>query len=193
MKALALMFFASVASPAIGQTTSHSQPPAASPLAENLQDAAKPTAKISPEKEAAIRRLMDASGMRENLRKVLAGSIENIKPVLRKSLPPGEYQEKLVDLFFERFQQKMKLDDMLDLVVPVYDKHFSIEDIEGLTKFYQTPLGKKALSNLAEVMLECQAAGAKYGEQAGREAMTEVLAEHPEIQKALEEAGARKN
>ena len=87
----------------------------------------------------------------------------------------------------------MKVDDLLEMLVPIYDKYFSMEDIEGLTKFYETPAGKKELSRLTQVMIECQAAGAKFGEQLGREAMIEVLAEHPDLQKGLEEAGARKN
>ena len=160
----------------------------------NRQDAApKPSTGISPEKEAAIRKLFEASGIRESMQQMLGGSIETVRPTMKRMLPPGEYQEKLIDLFFERFSQKMKVDDLLELVIPIYDKYFSIEDIEGLTKFYETPAGKKALSKLTQVMMECQAAGAKFGEQAGRQAMAEVLAEHPDLQKALEEAGTRKN
>jgi len=42
-------------------------------------------------------------------------------------------------------------------------------------------------------MLESQAVGMKYGEEAGKQAMAEVLAEHPEIEKALEEATKKPN
>jgi hypothetical protein len=153
----------------------------------------KPATTISPEKEAAIRKLFIASAVKESMQKMLAGSLENAKPSLMKMLPPGDYQEKLINLFLERFQQKMKLDEMLDLLVPIYDKYFSKEDIEGITKFYETPAGKKALLRLTDVMLESQAVGMKYGEEAGKQAMTEVLAEHSEIQKALEEASKKPN
>jgi len=44
------------------------------------------------------------------------------------------------------------------------------------------------LSTLPHVMAESQAAGTKWGEQIGRESMMEVLAEHPELQKAMEQA-----
>jgi hypothetical protein len=44
------------------------------------------------------------------------------------------------------------------------------------------------LSTLPNVMAESQAAGTKWGEQIGRESMIEVLTEHPELQKAMEEA-----
>jgi hypothetical protein len=162
--------------------------------AHSAQDtAAKPTTGVSPEKEAAIRKLFDVSGLRDSLQQILGNSIESGRPTLRRMLPPGEYQEKLIDLFFERFSQKMQVDDLVKLVIPIYDKYFSIEDIEGLTKFYETPAGKKALSKLTQVMMECQTVGSKFGEEAGRQAMAEVLAEHPDLQKALEEAGARKN
>jgi hypothetical protein len=163
-------------------------------IAHGAQDtAAKPTTGVSPEKEAAIRKLFEASGIRESMQQMIGSSIESGRPTLRKMLPPGEYQEKLIDLFVQRFSQKMKVDDLLELVIPIYDKYFSKEDIEGLTKFYETPAGKKALSKLTQVMMECQAVGSKFGEEAGRQAMAEVLAEHPDLQKALEEAGARKN
>jgi hypothetical protein len=105
-------------------------------------------------------------------------------------LPPGEYREKLVDLFFQKFQSKVRVDQLLDLTVPIYAKYFSKEEIEGLTRFYQTPLGQKALSVLPQTLAESQAESRKWGEQLGREAMVEVLEEHPDLKKALEEAAA---
>ena len=74
---------------------------------------------------------------------MLASSLESTKPAMKRMLPPGDYQEKLIDLFFERFRQKMKVDDLLELLTPIYDRYFSTEDLEGLTKFYQTPLARK--------------------------------------------------
>jgi hypothetical protein len=108
-------------------------------------------------------------------------------------LPPGEYQDKLIPLFFEKFQNKLKTDDLLDLIVPIYDKHLSKEDIDGLVQFYQTPLGKKMTSVLPQVLVESQTAAMNMGQELGRKAMLEVLAEHPELEKAMEDAAARKN
>ena len=104
------------------------------------------------------------------------------------ALPPGEYRAKVVDLFFEKFRSKRDPANLMNLVIPIYDKYYSDEDIRGLIQLYQTPLGKKMLSTLPNVMAESQAAGTKWGEQIGRESMIEVLTEHPELQKAMEEA-----
>ena len=127
------------------------------------------------------------------MEQVIAGMSENMKPTLATMMPPGDYQGKLISLFFEKFQGKLKVEDLLDLSIPIYDKYFSKGDIDELSQFYQTPLGKKVLSVLPQVLIESQTAAMHLGEEVGRQSMQEVLAEHPELAKALEEAGARKN
>ena len=124
------------------------------------------------------------------MEQVLAGMSTNIKPMLMTSMPPGEYREKLVDLFFQKFQSKLQVEQSLDLAVPIYDKYFCKDEIEGLIRFYQTPLGQKTLSVLPQTLVETQTASMKLGEKLGREAMVEVLDEHPDLKKALEEAAA---
>ena len=118
---------------------------------------------------------------------------ENMRPTLSKMLPPGEYQNKLIGLFVEKFQSKFKADDLLDLTVTIYDKHLSKEDIDGLSAFYQTPLGRKVLTVLPQLVIESQTAGMKMREQIGQQSMIEVLAEHPDLAKAMEAAAAIKN
>ena len=153
----------------------------------------KAAATIGSAKEAAIRKLFEVSGIKESMKSTMAAALNNMRPTLTRMLPPGEYQGKLIDLFIERFQQKVKVDDIVELIVPIYDKYLSMEDVDALTKFYQTPAGKKALSTMTQVMVECATVSEKYGEDAGRQAMIEVIAEHPEIQKAIEEASKRPN
>jgi hypothetical protein len=134
--------------------------------------------------------MFEVMGTSKMMQQVLGAMSGNMKPMLMSSLPPGGYREKLADLFFQRFQSKVRVEQLLDIAVPIYDKYFSKEEVEGLTRFYQTPLGKKALSVLPQSLTEMQTASMKLGEKLGAEAMTEVLEEHPELKKALEEAAA---
>jgi len=178
----------------VTQTPSPTKPTKAeTPSASPQQAASTSAAKIDPAKEAAIRKLFEIQGTRKAMEQVISGMSENMKPTLQKMLPPGDYQEKLISLFFEKFQSKLKVDDLVALSMPVYDKYFSKEDIDGLIQFYQTPIGKKVLSVLPQVLVESQTSAMHMGEEIGRQSMMEVLAEHPDIAKALEEAGARKN
>ncbi len=189
MKTLAPVAFLWLAPLAFGQGEATPQPA----QAKTQEQVSTPAAKVDPQKEAAIRKLFEIQGTRMAVEKVIAGMAENIKPMLSKMLPPGEYQDKLIALFFEKFQSKLKTDDLLDMTVSVYDKYLSKEDIDGLAQFYQTPLGKKVMSVLPQVLIETQTAGMKMGEEIGRQSMVEVLAEHPELAKAMEAAAARKN
>lgn len=156
------------------------------PLAKSPTPNAAP--KIDPGKEADIRQLLDVGGSRAAMTAMISSMEENTKPLLRNALPPGEYRAQLVELFFEKFRSKLDLQTMLDLAVPVYDKYLSDEEIKDLTAFYSTPLGQKVVKVLPQVLTECSEAGRKWGEELGRESMTEVLSEHPDLKKALEEA-----
>jgi hypothetical protein len=143
---------------------------------------------IDPAKAADIRRLFEVAGARALITQSMAGMEKNVRPMLLSSLPPGEYREQLIDLFFAKFHSKLDTQKFLDMAVPAYDKYLSHEEIKGLLQFYETPLGQKALTVMPKLMGELQEAGQKWGSELGRTSMMEVLAEHPELAKALEEA-----
>ncbi len=161
--------------------TADQNPAQAAPAHTTAQAAAaKSTPGIDPAKEAAIRKLFEIQGINKSFQQVVATMLSNMRP--------GEYREKLLDLFSERFQSKLHVEQFVNLTIPIYDKYFTQDEIEGLTKFYQTALGKKVITVLPQVLVESQTESMKLGEKYGREAMAEVLDEHPDLKKGLEEA-----
>lgn len=143
--------------------------------------------KIDPAKEADIRRLMEVAGSRA-LMTQLIGTIEtSIKPMLTNIFPPGEYRDRLIDLFIAKFKSKADVQQLVESIVPLYDKYFSDKEIKDLTEFYETPLGRKTIEVLPKLFAESQQIGQKWGEALGRQSMIEVLNEHPDINKALED------
>lgn len=168
----------------------------AKPAAASKPDTSKQVATtnsdsgIDPEKEKAIRRMFEVIGTRKAIEEVLAGMSGNIRSSLISNLPPGDYRERLADLFIQKLMPKFQIQQMMDMSVPVYAKYFTKEEIDGLTAFYQTPLGKKASTVMPQALLEIQTASVKMGEKLGRETMIEVLDEHPEMKKAIEDASA---
>jgi len=59
--------------------------------------------KIDPAKEAAIRQLIDLTGATNVVNQSMDGMQKNLKPMMANIFPPGEYRDKLVDLFFQKF------------------------------------------------------------------------------------------
>jgi uncharacterized protein len=146
--------------------------------------------KTDPTKAADIQRLLEVAGTKKMMADSMAGLLANIRPTLVKSLPPGPYREKLVTLFFERVQTKMQPQQFVDMAAAAYDKYLTDDEIKGLIAFYQTPLGQKTLTVLPQLTIELQKKGMEAGEQAGRESMQEVLAEHPDLAQSLQDAAA---
>ncbi len=148
------------------------------------------TSQIDPAKEADIRHLLDLTGASSLMVQTMNDAETSIRPLFSNSLPPGEYREKLVDLFFEKFHSKRDPDQLLAIIIPIYDQYYTGAEIKSLIQFYDSPTGKKMAAVLPKIMRESQAAGSKWGEKLGRDSMVEVLEEHPDLRKALEDAKA---
>ena len=160
------------------------------PSTKTAPDATAPAAQsqIDPVKAADIAKLIEISGAAELSTQMIADMGKNLRPLMMSSLPPGDYRERLLDLFFAKFQSKVDANVIKTLAVPIYDKYFTDDEIKGLTAYYSTPLGKKTLSVMPKLVSELQENGRKWGEGVGRDSMEEVLAEHPELKQALEDA-----
>jgi hypothetical protein len=177
---------------ASAQTNSGSAQPGPEPRTERQtapasSPAAQPS-KIDPAKAAEIRQLMEVAGTKTVMIQMMDSMGDSIKPLLANALPPGEYRDRLVDLFFVKFRSKADPQQLLDLIVPLYDKYLSEEEIKALIQFYQTPLGQKTIQVMPKLTAESAELGRKWGEGLGRQSMLDVLSEHPELGKALEDA-----
>lgn len=170
------------------QASSTAQQAASSSTTQASQAAPPAESKIDPAKEADIRRLLDVVGVKTVAMQMMDEMMGAMRPMLSGSLPPGNYRDKLVDLFLAKFRSKTDPQHLVDMAVPIYDKHLSHEEIKGLIDFYQTPLGKKTITELPAITSEMQAKGREWGESVGRDSMREVLAEHPDLAAQLESA-----
>src|SRR6266700_7439915 len=191
MKSSAAVFVTVLLLGALGCAQDASPAGASQDAGQSVASAAKASrAKIDLKqaKEADIRRLLELTHAGALATQTMDSMEGNIRPLMTNSFPPGEYREKLIDLFFEKFHSKRDPQQLLDLAVPTYDKYYSDEEIKQLIHLYETPMGQKMLKVMPQVLGELQAAGEKWGEGMGRQSMTEVLAEHPELEKALQAA-----
>jgi uncharacterized protein len=65
--------------------------------------------------------------------------------------------------------KNMPVDDMVQAMIPSYQKHFTKADIEAMNAFYSSPVGQKVLQELPAVMQE--------GSQAAMPIMSKYLSE----------------
>jgi hypothetical protein len=74
------------------------------------------------------------------------------------------------------FSEKMSAPgELIDQVIPVYDKHFTHQEILELLAFYQTPIGKKTILVLPKVTNESMLAGQRWGQSLGPEIERRII------------------
>jgi len=158
------------------------------PSAQSQDTTVTEAPKIDPLKEKDIRKLLELTHAGATAMQTIKNMEGSMHPVLEHSLPAGEYREKLINLFFEKFNSKISAEQMVDLIVPVYDKYFSDQEIKDLIAFYQTPTGQKMSSVQTQLAADLLKSGQTFGGMIGRQTMLEILDEHPDIKQALENA-----
>jgi hypothetical protein len=67
--------------------------------------------------------------------------------------------------FIERIQQRVDPDTIIYQMAPIYSKYYTREEIAELISFYDTPLGRKLVKELAQITQELIAANQEWAER----------------------------
>jgi hypothetical protein len=140
-----------------------------------------PPQKVEPVKEADIRKLLDVSGSTKVGEDLIAGSIDQLKSSIVKSLGESEQTQKIVDSFLRRYKAKFTSEQLTALIIPIYDKYLSDEDVKSLIQFYESPLGQRTVKALPQIARESQLAGFDLSQRVVQQVVKEVQDEFPEL------------
>jgi uncharacterized protein len=97
-----------------------------------------------------------------------------------KSQMIAAFQKQSPDVspdFWDRFDKKMDMHELIEKIIPVYDKYYTLDDLKAVNAFYESPAGQKILSTLPQVMQESMKIGQEWGESIGKQAAAEAEAE----------------
>jgi TonB family protein len=140
-----------------------------------------------PAKIAAIHRLLDVMGLKEHLSRITPTMMRQIAeirelaggadPSATRSPRDEKRQEILREVSVAKFQSL----DFVALLVPIYDQHYTLDEINALIVFYQSPAGQKTLQLEQEISLETQRALAPAVVRIVNETEEQVRREHPEL------------
>ena len=122
--------------------------------------AAASAAQPSAAKIAKIRELIVLTGAPRITVDMMKFQIASIKKLL--PFPP-----RAQDDFEKEFMASVDMNALVDLIVPIYDRHFSEEDVDGMLVFYRSPIGQRVTKALPEITAESQEAGKEWGQGLG--------------------------
>lgn len=115
---------------------------------------------------AAIDKFLEVSGSKETMKvqfPVLMNALKNMLPDIPEDVF-AKIEAKYRELFFNR---------MVELIAPIYNRYFTLEELKNYIAFYETDLGRK----VAKVNPTLINNLFKVGEQAGAFIMQSIIAE----------------
>ncbi len=78
-----------------------------------------------------------------------------VRDALQKRHPEiSDEQLQQADKFMDDFWKDFPIDQMLDDMIPVYQKHLTRSDVDAMGLFYSSPTGKKLLREMPAIMTE---------------------------------------
>lgn len=136
----------------------------AQPMADKAPAEKKAAAPDSAEL-AAARKLGDAIGMDKQIEAGLAAMQPMIQQLaMQMQLDPAA-TEQLRGIFKTWFIEDCDFSSVNDKVLAMYAERFTVEELNELTAFYETPLGKKLLKEQPEIMQYSTQLGMEEGQR----------------------------
>lgn len=119
------------------------------------------------QKQKDIRKLLKITGSGELGTQVMGQMIGNMK----KAMP------QVPEKFWADFMKEVHTDELVDLIVPVYDRNLTQGDVTELIHFYESPTGKKFVSVLPKITQESMGVGEKWGRDLAMKVMAKLQAQ----------------
>ena len=121
-------------------------------------------AETPQEKRKEIEKMLRLTGME----KLTTQIMDQMIGTLKKQFPDTSQD------FWNRFQRKLDPRELIEKIIPVYNKYYTMEDLKAINAFYESPAGKKVLATMPQVMQESMQIGQAWGERIGKEAAAEA-------------------
>lgn len=118
----------------------------------------------------SVTELMDKTGAGE----MAVQAMNQMLPVIKQMVPEAS------DEFWTEFMKEVNPDDLVTMIIPIYQKHFSQEDIDAVNAFYDTKAGKKFISSQPLIMQESMMAGQAWSQAIVQKVIAKAQAIKPQ-------------
>ncbi|HWI90419.1 MAG TPA: DUF2059 domain-containing protein [Flavisolibacter sp.] len=106
---------------------------------------------------------------------VAMGTAKNAKQVIEMMV--ASYKQNMPEvptIFWDEFEKELSMDELIDLVAPIYAKYYTDDELVQLTAFYRSPLGQKLTDKLPVITQESFAAGQEWGKKIGEKVVVKL-------------------
>jgi hypothetical protein len=113
-----------------------------------------------------VRRLLDLTGAEKLGLQVMDAMTDTFKGSV----------EGVPDEFWRGIRNKIKPGELVDMLVPIYEKHLTDADLDALIAFYSSPAGRRYVEKQPLIAADSMKAGQEFGARLAREVIAELKA-----------------
>ena len=114
-----------------------------------------------------LKKYMEASGSLAAFKSAITTMMGSFKN-MNSSVPEEVWKE------FEAEFQKTSVDDLVNMLTPVYEKHITETEMNEIIRFYNSPVGKKLAEKTPPIMEESMAIGQTWGQAVAQKVMAKL-------------------
>jgi hypothetical protein len=113
----------------------------------------------SPVTKADVERYFQVTKSHDMMKKMMASMTQSLHQLMHeqylkhKDELPADYESKMT-ADMDRMFENMPMDEMMQAMVPAYQKHLTKGDIDNLVALYSTPTGEKLLREMPAMLAE---------------------------------------
>ena len=124
-------------------------------------------AQSSTPTEAKVRELLLVTGAEALGRQVMDSMMEDFSSIY----------SSVSDRFWEEFRSEIQPDELTTMMVPVYQKHLTAEEVDELIRFFSTPVGRSFIKKQPGIMTDSMKIGADWGERIAERVLEKLESE----------------
>ena len=137
------------------------------------QDATTPPP--DPAKVAVATRILEATHATDNMMAVMDTMIAPMVQSIKTQNPslPDDQIKMISDMLTEELHKLVPQGVALN--AQVYASHFTLEELNAIAAFYQTPVGQKIITEQPKIVKEVLPIGMAWGRQAAEQVLTRIV------------------
>ena len=118
----------------------------------------------TPATEDQVRQLMEVVGLGKMLLQMNTQAVTTMQQSM-PCVPPD---------FWQNYMDANQTQLFIGRLVPVWQRHFTSDEMSGLLKFYRSPLGQKVITEMPTTMAEANQAGQQWSHERSDQMVNEL-------------------
>jgi uncharacterized protein len=158
---------------------------------------AQQSAADAPASKEDIQRYLDTMHVRDMMTTVMDSMTKSMHQMVHQMVEkqpnlPADFELRVTKMTDDMLKD-LPIDELLDAMVPVYEKHLTKGDVDALIAFYSGPTGQKILKEMPAMTSEAMQAASGVTQKMMTKMMERVQTEIAQMQKEQEGSSTKPN